>query len=59
MQDVLDVGEKFERLQIERMAQEDPDSLPFYNAKKNYEKGKVKLSKKSSSKTLPVAARAK
>lgn len=40
-QDVLDVGEKFDRLQIERMSQEDPDSLPFYNARKNTERKKV------------------
>lgn len=33
--DVLDIGEKFERLQVERMSQEDPDSLAFYSAKKN------------------------
>lgn len=31
----MDVGEKFEKLQLERMSQEDPDSIPFYNAKKN------------------------
>ncbi|KAJ3301978.1 Kinesin-like protein kif9 [Kappamyces sp. JEL0829] len=34
-EDVLDIGEKFDRLQMERMSLEDPDSLPFYNAKKN------------------------
>lgn len=32
--DLLDIGEKFDRLQMERMSLEDPDSLPFYNAKK-------------------------
>ncbi|KAI9203521.1 P-loop containing nucleoside triphosphate hydrolase protein [Polychytrium aggregatum] len=32
--DVMDIGEKFERLQMERMSQEDPDSLPYYNAKR-------------------------
>ncbi len=35
IQDLLDIGEKFDRLQMERMALEDPDSLPFYNAKKS------------------------
>jgi kinesin family member 6/9 len=28
--DVLDIGEKFDRLALERMSQEDPDSLPLY-----------------------------
>ena len=37
-EDVLDIGEKFDRLQLERMSQEDPDSLPYYNAKKNTER---------------------
>ncbi|KAL2914024.1 hypothetical protein HK105_206469 [Polyrhizophydium stewartii] len=36
--DALDIGEKFDRLQMERMSQEDPDSLPYYNAKKNTER---------------------
>jgi kinesin family protein 6/9 len=34
-EDVLDIGEKFDRLQLERMSAEDPDSLAYYNAKKN------------------------
>ncbi|KAI8822057.1 P-loop containing nucleoside triphosphate hydrolase protein [Fimicolochytrium jonesii] len=35
VEDILDIGEKFDRLQMARMSQEDPDSLPFYNARKN------------------------
>ncbi|KAJ1555029.1 Kinesin-like protein kif9, partial [Cladochytrium tenue] len=34
-EDLMDIGERFERLQFERMSQEDPDSLPYYNARKN------------------------
>jgi kinesin family protein 6/9 len=34
----LDIGEKFDRLQMERMSAEDPDSLPYYNARKNTER---------------------
>ncbi|ORY30713.1 kinesin-domain-containing protein [Rhizoclosmatium globosum] len=34
-EDLMDIGEKFDRLQLEKMSQEDPDSLPFYNARKN------------------------
>ncbi|KAI9361218.1 P-loop containing nucleoside triphosphate hydrolase protein [Zopfochytrium polystomum] len=37
-EDVMDIGEKFDRLQVERMSQEDPDSLPYYNARKNTER---------------------
>jgi len=40
--DMLDIGEKFDKLQMERMSQEDPDSLPFYNAKKNMDRRNVK-----------------
>lgn len=39
--DVLDIGEKFDRLAMEKMSQEDPNSLPFYNAKKNTERKKI------------------
>ncbi|KAJ3120648.1 Kinesin-like protein kif9 [Nowakowskiella sp. JEL0407] len=38
VEDVMDVGEKFEKLQLEKMSFEDPDSLPFYNARKNTER---------------------
>ncbi|KAJ3024345.1 Kinesin-like protein kif9 [Thoreauomyces humboldtii] len=43
-EDVMDVGEKFERMQVARMAREDPDSLPFYNARKSEGRkvGKIK-----------------
>ncbi|KAI8897548.1 P-loop containing nucleoside triphosphate hydrolase protein [Globomyces pollinis-pini] len=44
--DVLDIGEKFDRLQMERMSLEDPDSLPFYNAKKNSDRRSVKAPKR-------------
>ncbi|KAI8614007.1 P-loop containing nucleoside triphosphate hydrolase protein [Chytriomyces sp. MP71] len=37
-EDVMDIGEKFDRLQLEKMSQEDPDSLPYYNARKNTER---------------------
>jgi kinesin family protein 6/9 len=47
MQDVLDIGEMFDRLQMERMSLEDPDSLPFYNAKKNSDRRNIKTVKKS------------
>ena len=42
---MLDIGEKFDRLQLERMSQEDPDSLPFYNAKKNSDRRHVRAFK--------------
>ncbi|KAJ3213733.1 Kinesin-like protein kif9 [Dinochytrium kinnereticum] len=45
-EDVMDIGEKFDRLQIEKMSQEDPDSLPFYNARKNTERRNYKLKMK-------------
>ncbi len=32
--DVLDVGEAFERLEMEKVAAEDPDSLAYFNAQK-------------------------
>ncbi|KAJ3332232.1 Kinesin-like protein kif9 [Blyttiomyces sp. JEL0837] len=44
-EDVMDIGEKFDRLQMERMSQEDPDSLPFYNARKNTERRTLKSKK--------------
>ncbi|KAJ3144872.1 Kinesin-like protein kif9 [Irineochytrium annulatum] len=42
-EDVMDIGEKFDRLQIERMSQEDPDSLPYYNARKNTERRNTRV----------------
>ncbi|KAJ3093130.1 Kinesin-like protein kif9 [Quaeritorhiza haematococci] len=38
MEDVLDIGEKFDKLQMERMSNEDPDSLPYYNARRKMER---------------------
>jgi kinesin family protein 6/9 len=32
--DVIDIGEKFDRMQSERMSHEDPDSVPYYNARR-------------------------
>lgn len=32
--DALDVGEAFERLEMEKVAAEDPDSLAYFNAQK-------------------------
>lgn len=40
VEDVIDIGEKFDRLQSERMSHEDPDSLPYYNARKTVERKK-------------------
>ena len=54
-EDVLDIGEKFDRLQLERMSQEDPDSLPYYNAKKNTERRSQKIIKRAA---VRVASRA-
>ncbi|KAJ3043428.1 Kinesin-like protein kif9 [Rhizophlyctis rosea] len=42
--DLMDIGERFDRLQMERMSQEDPDSVPFYNARKNTERRYMKVS---------------
>ena len=41
--DTLDIGEKFDRLALDRMSQEDPSSFPFYNAKKTAERKTLKL----------------
>ncbi|KAJ3132541.1 Kinesin-like protein kif9 [Physocladia obscura] len=43
MEDLMDIGEKFDRLQLEKMSQEDPDSLPFYNARKNTERRMLRV----------------
>lgn len=51
VEDVMDIGEKFDRLQMERMSQEDPDSLPYYNAKKNIER---RITKSKSGFDVPV-----
>ncbi|KAI9137246.1 P-loop containing nucleoside triphosphate hydrolase protein [Paraphysoderma sedebokerense] len=38
--DLMDIGEKFDKLQMEKLKTEDPDSYAFYNAlKKNKRKG--------------------
>jgi hypothetical protein len=44
---VMDIGERFDRLQIEKMSQEDPDSLPYYNARKNTERRNLRVSNSS------------
>lgn len=33
-EDILDDGEKFDKMELEKLMQEDPDSVSFYNAKK-------------------------
>ncbi|KAI8807050.1 P-loop containing nucleoside triphosphate hydrolase protein [Cladochytrium replicatum] len=43
VEDLMDIGEKFDKLQLERMSQEDPDSLPFYNARKATERRTQKV----------------
>ncbi|KAJ3227570.1 Kinesin-like protein kif9 [Clydaea vesicula] len=45
VEDVIDIGEKFDKIQSERMSHEDPDSLPYYNARKNTERKKQIQSK--------------
>ena len=53
IEDAMDVGEIFDRLQMERMSKEDPDSLPYYNAKKNTERRNQKAVKKLNMAPLP------
>ncbi|KAJ3318008.1 Kinesin-like protein kif9 [Boothiomyces sp. JEL0866] len=57
--DVLDIGEKFDRLQMERMSLEDPDSLPFYNAKKNSDRRNVRAVKRGLAPVKIAAPKAK
>lgn len=45
--DVLDFGEKFEKLQLERIYQEDPDSVAYYSARKAMESKLIYHSKSS------------
>jgi kinesin family protein 6/9 len=42
--DAMDIGEKFEKLHLERVSQEDPSSIPFYNALRQQERKVVKVS---------------
>ncbi len=35
--DALDVGEAFERLEMDRVAAEDPDSLAYFHAQKRFQ----------------------
>ncbi|KAJ1338941.1 hypothetical protein BSLG_006576 [Batrachochytrium salamandrivorans] len=46
VEDVLDIGEKFDILQMERMSKEDPDSLPYYNARKSTERRSQRVASK-------------
>ncbi|KAJ3255516.1 Kinesin-like protein kif9 [Boothiomyces macroporosus] len=57
--DVLDIGEKFDRLQMERMSLEDPDSLPFYNAKKNSDRRNIRAVKRGLAPVKIAAPKAK
>ncbi|KAI8917458.1 armadillo-type protein [Entophlyctis helioformis] len=54
--DAMDIGEKFDRLQMERMSQEDPDSLPYYNARKNTERRNLRGGGRMSSNPAYVVA---
>ena len=45
-EDVLDEGEKFEKLQIERLQQEDPESLNYYLAYKKASKVKKSVNRR-------------
>ena len=38
VKDLMDVGEKFDKLQLERILKEDPESYAFYNARRNQER---------------------
>ena len=40
----MDVGEKFDKLQLERILKEDPESYAFYNARRNQERRLQKVS---------------
>ena len=52
-EDPLDFGEKFDQLELARVAAADPDSLAFFNAKKNLRgKNKHELEKTLKSKRL-------
>ncbi len=46
----MDIGEKFEKLHLERVSNEDPNSVPFYNALRQQERKQVKGMKKTNSK---------
>ena len=46
----MDIGEKFEKLHLERVTNEDPNSVPFYNALRQQERKQGKGMKKAPSK---------
>ena len=39
----MDLGERFEKIQLEQLSTEDPDSVAYYNARKNIDKKRVNL----------------
>ncbi|KAL3901744.1 MAG: hypothetical protein SGCHY_000372 [Lobulomycetales sp.] len=45
-EDVIDIGEKFDRLQSERMSHEDPDSVPYYNARREVERKRAVVNRR-------------
>ena len=55
LQDVLDYQEKFDLMVMEKIIREDPDSLHFYNARKNI--NKKSLSAKKVPSNLPLIAK--
>jgi hypothetical protein len=40
----MDISEKFDKMQFERLLKEDPESVAFYNAKRNQERRLQKVS---------------
>jgi dsDNA-specific endonuclease/ATPase MutS2 len=56
-EDVLDYQEKFDKLEQERIMQEDPESIHFYNARKVALSARRKSGGKSRSSSLPAIAR--
>jgi hypothetical protein len=46
----MDIGEKFEKLHLERVTNEDPNSVPFYNALRQQERKLGKGMRKANSK---------
>ncbi|EPZ35149.1 NAD(P)-binding domain-containing protein [Rozella allomycis CSF55] len=47
-EDVMDVGEQFEKLHLDKVSKEDPNSVPFYNALRRQERKIIKGIKKNS-----------
>eukprot|EP01137_Pigoraptor_chileana_P026532 Opistho-2@7958 len=56
MEDVLDDQERFDRLQMEKLMNEEPDAIAFYKARKNNER-KTMVSMTPKKKPTPVVAK--